>query len=720
MSILDKFLSGNFDDLFQKLKIGRTFSTTSSKYTPYDRTLLPWGAYDSIGTSNPLVLRSTAIWQKNIKKYPLVARSNVSNSERKNKSLESKIETIIKNDVSSLLDNIVQILARKGNVIMTKNADDNLIAQHPDYYKLYYDRINQTAYGYSLVVDGSEKIKDLQHKEDLFHIRNPFESVLPLGTPPIDFIIEQVYTFLHTWQYYNEEWSGGLSGNSFAKVKEAGNWAKELDQIVDNQTKKRRWMDLAETISNWFKRAPENRKTKLIPLPWLEDIIMFGKSPAEMKSDQMFDKIVEFVAMGYNLAGQDLGFGKTTYNNTEVFTDQQFENIGTPLCSEVEKMINSWYLPVIVGVETKYTNSDFDFEVRFEKPTQEDTINKQKNFVSMISVSGQYLSQLEIRAAIKEVFDLNINPENIPEEIKKKDDVKIEKDNNEKKFQFAKKKAKITPINWVQKALDSSLYSITTRTPNGSKTKKGFLPKLEKAFEAQLKQTLENIKKRKEVKDIDLAKDFVKLESVLPFNVLKSELLNFADFGRNSVLSEVKKIKESIQDLSDTILNYFDIRTQLLLQGWDSLSKKQQRVLEGEWEDTEYEGVDAKTLAQIMRVLENNLDKPIDELIDIINDKFKSIAGNRAVEIVETEIANAVEYTRYQTYVDEFDSKWKRHVGVNDDREVAISRQASNAGIVAIDYVYRHDIGDGLKVPLHFRDRSSMVYSVFDKSDLEF
>ena len=73
---------------------------------------------------------------------------------------------------------------------------------------------------------------------------------------------------------------------------------------------------------------------------------------------------------------------------------------------------------------------------------------------------------------------------------------------------------------------------------------------------------------------------------------------------------------------------------------------------------------------------------------------------------------------RFDAYFDE-GYKFKRHLTVGDHRVVEISKQAENAGIVPIDFVYNHQIGDGLRSPLHFRERGSEIYGM-ERDELEF
>ena len=726
MSLLNKLFDLIDGQSVYNLNGYRTIAYTN-KWTPIAK---DWRKLELETNTNPISKKCVNVWQSLADYYELKVKVEVSKSKKANERAEKVIQRIIDKRFKPLVKKAIQIIAEKGNAYLMINSDNELIVQHPDFFNIYWDSNNQKPYCYKYIINGVEQPQKLQHGVEIYHLRNPFSQAQVLSSAPIEAGMKEIEAYTSMFAYILQEYQNGLSGNVLATVKDK--FINESTAEVDGVPK---WAYWSKTLSNLFNKTArtQNQGSKIIPVNFAESFFKFGGNLRDIQALEILEKQVEFIASCFNLTAQDLGFGKTTYNNTTVFAEQQEEKIGKPLKLEIELALNSWVLPKIFKIDT-YLSSDIEVWAEFEPPNNEDLVAKRNQTVELFKVKGLPLTDIEKRQILIDAYDLDIVADDYEiepvEEIEKIEEpvtapATEEIEETDENFSFKSKenkKLKYLLENRVQdKAFDSFLFARTERDSKGEKVKKGFLAHLENAFEKQIKRTVENMVKNDSK---DVLKNFVKLETVLPFNVLSSDLKNFGDYSKKETEKEIKafdkqgKVKNQIGfELSQPVKEYFDARTQLLLQGYDSLNPKQ-KALMSDWNDTAYKGIDAQTLAEIEAFIKKNADLSIEDLTNLILKEFKEISEKRAVEIAETEVVNAIERVRYNTYL-ENDFKFKRHLTVNDSRVVDISRRAESKGIVPIDFVYEHQIGTGLSSPLHFRERGSEVYGI-TKEDLEF
>jgi len=721
MNVKQMFLEGKLDHLFN-LSNYRTI-TTNNKFSAITK---DWNKLERVVNTNPITKKCVNVWQAVGDYYDLQVKVDISKNKERNERTKKRLQRIIDKEFKPVLKKLIQIIAEKGNAYLMLNDEGILTAQHPDFFNLYWDASNQRPYYYKFKVDGIEQNQELQHGVEIWHFRNPFSQAQLLGSAPVESVLDETEAYTKMFAYISDEFGKGLTGNVLASIKKGndGNHGQEMMTKEEDGTYK--WAKFSQTVSDLFGRLRGKTKngSGVIALPFVDTFYKFGGNMNEMQANEMLEKMVEFIANAYNLTAQDLGFGRTTNTNTVEFAEQQEEKIGKPLKSIIEDSINQWYLPVIKSISTNYT-SNTNVWVEFEAPNNEDEQAKRKQYLELFKYD--ILTDIEKRQILVDHFGLEITPEDFEKETLPEpagQTVDVEPIEEEKPEQFSKKdKKKITyqelkakyPFQFgiIDDAIESFYFVRTEDDGKGNKIKKGFLAHLENAIDKQIKRTAENLLKQDK---LDIKKAFVKLETVLPFNVLNGDLNNFANFAQEKVNQDIKKSKIGFS-LSAPVKAYFEARTILLLKGYDELSKSQQDLIKDEWADTAYEGVDGETLSQITTFIKNNAEKSIDELVVLLLDKFKDFGEKRAVEIAETEVANAVDKVRFDSYFDA-GYKFKRHLTVRDGRVVPISRQAEAEGIVPIDFVYNHQIGNGLRSPLHFRERGSEIYGV-EREDLE-
>lgn len=709
MNPLQRFLSGKFDDLFKN--IGSSFKGDSSKYSPIDRAKLNWWEYEKIATTDENVAVYTNHWLTLGTKYDLKVKSEQFRSESRNQNLQKDLENIISN-YNYLIKSIIWQLAVKGNTMVTVNKDNKLIAQHIDFYDVYWDYLNSDYYRVDLKIDGKVVAKDLEPNKDFYHIKNPFNSFVDLGVPPIDLALEEIYTNTNLWQFLNHQASRGLTGLNIGILETMlGETPVDWEQKdEEGNSKAKKW---TTAIKNWFSKSSTDKTDRLALLPFIKDI---KKITSSIRDEQVLDVLNEIkfsTAKAFNLSPLIVGEGKTTYNNMEAIMDSEWDKVGKVLQECIVDVFNNFILPEFYKIETNP-----DFKVYVEKPQNEDQNKKEKSIVDLFSRSGDVLNTKEKREIINRVFGFDL-PENF------EPDQPIEPETNEPNQQepapaqeavrnqkFAEKKSQKTVLD---KAFKSPFYQRAERT-KGKVEKKGLKPLLEKSFKRQLERTITNFK---ENDSLDLNKHFVKIESLLPFTVLKDNLLNFVDLARQEVEDRIKELRPSIKSSAkfNEILNtqieaFIDALVKYNLKGFASLTQAEKTLLNGF--DGDYKGIDEETSNQINTVLKEFADKPFDEVVEALVALVDTLPQNRAELIAQMTIVNTVEKTRYLEYINE-GFKFKRHLGVQDSRETEFSTEASSAGVVPIDYVYRHQIGDGQAPPLHFNERSSMIYGLTEE-----
>lgn len=670
---------------------------------------------EELANSNPITQKCVNIWQAVADYYGLKPIVNISNSQRVNDKFRDNIQAIIDYKIQPTIKPIIKTLAEKGNCFYYI-ADKQLVKQEPDFVNLYWNSFLQKPYYYKLELDGVELAQQLQHGQEIYHLRNPFDKKNPLSTAPVENARQEVEAYLNIFTFVRDEFGEGLTGNVLTTINER---FKELAN-ENNADGVPNWAHWSKTLSNLFRKTHSNkaRGAKVIGVPYADSFFKYGSNMRDMEANAILERLVELIANSYNLVAQDLGFGRTTNTNTVEFAEQQEEKVGKPLKDELELFFNAWLLPKYFGIETKYTNPDFDFCIQFEKPNNEDQQAKRKIYLELIK--QDILSKEEKRKILIEHFDLEID-EKVPEELTDKlpepeTQEALPEPETERVEMSQKKKIDL-------KAEQKKIDKITIESPyyerdeyvDGKLTKKGIKPLIQNAIEKQVKDFIKKVKKQGKV---DLDKQFTKAETFLPFPVLKSNILNFVELAKNEVRETAKKKGKKIKfkfDLNEDLQDYVEALTKFNLKGADNLTNREKTLL-GSFDNT-YSGFDDATRDQINTVIKEFSDKPIDELIEALEVLVDNMSANRAELIARMTVNNAVEKTRYYSYLD-LEATWKRHIGVNDGKETTYSTEATAQGVVPIDFVYNHQIGDGKSVPLHFNERSSIVYG-WAKEDLE-
>jgi hypothetical protein len=175
-----------------------------------------------------------------------------------------------------------------------------------------------------------------------------------------------------------------------------------------------------------------------------------------------------------------------------------------------------------------------------------------------------------------------------------------------------------------------------------------FKSRLEKAFTRQLKDyisKLENYDNPEEIQQ-NLTKDLSKLESYYGFKTLKQDLLKFAGLGLDEFYKTLEKY--TIQgyklrkdyfsgEYPQIIVDAVDGRTQYLLKGVG-----------------DYAGLDGETTQRISSIISANISEGVSVIAQKLNDLVNTMPKSRAEIIAKSEVAEAIEGTRFTMYETEF------------------------------------------------------------------
>ncbi len=131
-----------------------------------------------------------------------------------------------------------------------------------------------------------------------------------------------------------------------------------------------------------------------------------------------------------------------------------------------------------------------------------------------------------------------------------------------------------------------------------------------------------------------------------------------------------------------------ELKAQVLLKGWDSLTEEQQKRMEETYGTglRDYTGMDTETAEQVKITLE---DLAADETmtykqaVSQLTERLAAMTPFRADLIITTEIPQAVEGTRYKMYTDNKYS-YKKWFDVKDSRVRDSHRNNSAQGWISI------------------------------------
>lgn len=620
--------------------------------------------YRLIRKSNSDVKEAVRIWNANVGDSGWKVECNRFNQESRNVAISQAVTDQLDDlKFKKLKNKIVTQLATFGRSVITVNRKNKLVAHPHYYYEIFWDSYNQEATSVRLKKDGAATGKNLV--DDVFIITIPDQEGEREPDTPIDAAYRQILSDMHIWKSNHKKWSGGLIDPLFFML----DW-----EMGDGKVSQAYWQTKVQTkdgkptnkLDSFLKRVKNllnkgsNDPNAVFASPNVKDIKHITRTVKEMLGDEFETKARRRIATAFGLNPADLGVEQAKYDNAQTYNYVLGDKIGRPIEDSITELVTDFIFPKILRIrkEDKIVFS-------YNQPTDPQKEEKKKTFISAYQVSYASGSPAFHPNEMREVFgkhelsDLELEKLRgtpiVNASVNNEPGANQTQTNSKKKFSVSS-----TPTT---RALKSKDYRRIEVDENGNQKVKGFLPNWGKAFEKQLNEFLKNIKKKKTVEDIS-KKDLPKIESFYSFNTLKRDLMKFANKGYNEFIKETKKQPNAFK-LPDLIVKAIDLRVEALLKGNEL-----------------FKSVDEETSNQILNIIKEA--ESVSEAVSFITDTFSSFTKARAKLIAETEVADAVENSRFLMYKDE-GYKWKKWLTVADEDVRATHQDNEDEGIIAIN-----------------------------------
>lgn len=633
---LDDFLSDNLGGSMMWLN---EYNSSHSKYTPYNPHLLPAGTYKQIVATDADFPYITALWQSNVgaNDSTVIVSMNDNNSvttkQAKQRVKDSTYSFLYdKLGWGSIEKQIIARLIQDGSCILRFNSDDSLIVDSIFNYNVYWDSVQHTA-RYSYKLNGVEQtgLMNLQHGEDIYHIKLPQFANWPVPPSLIDAIYAWVVMESNGVQANSYIFSKAFVGTTLLGFTPQAYQALQAQDDPNGGKKDKEGKTLLQRALDKINDSLSGVKKafKIGSVPGLEKVFELGKNNKDMQFLELMKMATEKKARAFGVTLTDLGTGdNSTYNNTRTFDYALYDKVGRPLQQVLDHARNTFILPHY-GIRTnakfyiKYDEPANPDKLAEKKEAREDlkadaiTVNEYREMINLDPIDGGDVTYSEWvqgkQPQTGQVVDVQANNE----------------------FSFAKKIENFAKKNVVEKALESEFFV-------GNGKKKGLLAKFEAAIGKQLKAFTDDFAKLSDEDLKDYSVKLPKLESFYSFPAMKKDLLNFAGFALDDIKKD-KRVKTKFFDgeYPQEILDYIDLFVSSVLKGDDS-------------QDFLFPSVDAETERQLQTIIKENLAFGVLQITQRILDKIPSMSYERANIIAHTSVTECVESTRETMYKQEF------------------------------------------------------------------
>ncbi|MFX1499330.1 MAG: hypothetical protein ACFFDH_00035 [Promethearchaeota archaeon] len=392
-----------------------------------------------------------------------------------------------------------------------------------------------------------------------------------------------------------------------------------------------------------------------------------GRNLSEMKTIELIKLCNEEMGFAIRTSMGVINTKESKYSNAEVERDNWKELVLDAMKSKVEKVTERFYLPAY------FPNYDPDiYKVRFGRNPSEEDIEIFNAKTARNKATADILNALQLIPGVKYNFDTN-EIERVDEIEKpqdgKTDDVtptadEIVLDDENKGKRLARRKKKVlvkSDIEFTRQQVGTATFA--SKIVNGRSTKR-LQKSIANATSGQLKSYIDNLSVHN-----SLTEAIKNVEQDLPLIQTQGINVNtlgqlLAPFGKAGILEFTKTTKQRImqRQVPAEAEDLLDAKSQLLIKGWGSLTKKQKDlILDFFSKDLNgYPGIDptlAEDLQNELRVILEDLgiagDNKIgvDQAVGQITKEIPSISKIRALLIATTESAQNLEAIRRQQYL---------------------------------------------------------------------
>jgi hypothetical protein len=667
----EDFKSGQYEDDFTSLIQGvNIYSDSSSEFTAVNPPSGWYNEYRKIATGFAQMPYIISSWQSNVgaNDSTVVIEINEKNSpsvQARKKAIQKKVYSLIytKHRWKKKELEIVKLLAVEGNAFVMMNRDGEIIIESISRFNVYWDNRNKIA-RYAYKVDGVEVegMKRMRHGIDLWHIKDPVGIDLAFAPSRLQsamamILLENKATRLNAHMFAN-----GWLSNIFLKFYKEGT-SEIMEKLEDttkdkeNKTYLQRFMDMFNSRNQGVKNAG-----KVGIVPYLEDIIKVGTSNKDSQYLEMMKTLTpERVAWAYSMTFSNFGSGTNlTENNASTFDDALFDKLGRPVQQLLDECRNEFVLK-LEGIITSE-----NFYIKYNEPEDPKKLLETKEWREDLKFDALTINEYREKRGLPPIdngdvtYSRWLNSGQVPSTITVDANQSKEVKNSLDFFGYATEKVakKLTPT---EKALKTKQYE-------------KFEGRWTNAITKQIKSFLDDFSGLKDTDLETFEPKLPKIESFYAFNVLKDDLLKFAGVGMDEIKKD-KRIKFSLQffdgEYPKSVLEAIDERTEMLLKGLGN-----------------YKGVDDETTAIINNIIKENASFGVQAIAKLISEKVAEISIVRASIIAQTEVANAVEGTRYTMYKENFPDGTKEWQTAQDEKVRPSHVANSEEGRIPIDQAF--------------------------------
>lgn len=616
----------------------------SAQYSP----ILPSmneNTYKNIFRSVPQLPYIVSSWQSNVGSNDSSVKldipdDNNSNTRRRKELIQQRVYDYFykTQNWKKVEQEVIAMLAREGNAILMFNSENQVIVESKYKFDIKYDGLNHIAL-YDYKVDGEVIMANLKQGKEVYHIKDPIYAGFSLAPSRLDAAFATILMENKGLRANINLFAGGFIGNTiFSFDKEM--YPRLQNEVPDKQGKtfSRRLMDkIQDTIGGLGKAFRGNY------IAGLNNVFELGKNNRDSQFMELLTQLTpERLAWAYSMTMPDFGTGgSVTYNNAGTFDDALYDKVGRPLEDVLDRVRNDWVLPQLGRFSTSlyisYNKPEDPNKLKEVDSWRQDwmnnaiTLNEYRDFRELPplpdgdTVMSKFLQSINPAVDVQSTQDQNLQQDQQQNQDQTQQDKK--KVQNALMEVFA---VKNTPT---EQALNSEEYT-------GSTKKKGFLQRWDKAINKQIDTFLESFSKLDKIENYKVT--LPKIETFYAFNVLKNDLLKFADRSIEA-FNKDKRIENKIPFAYDeafgrypqSVIDFIDQRVEALLKGNDL-----------------FDSVDIETSSEIETIIRENISRPVSVIASMIEEAAPEISKHRAELIASTEVANAVEGTQYNLYND--------------------------------------------------------------------
>ena len=589
----------------------------------------------------------------------------------------------------SIEKQVVELLTREGMAVIRLNADGYPVVDSRFRYNIYWNETMKKArYAYKDPTSGGEVagMTNLEDGGELFVIKHPAYTGYPVPISPVDSALMIARLDFHALVANQKKFDNGMIGQIFLRFNEEMNRKiSTLDQQPDD--KKNWFKQMMRKLNDTFRGTSNSNQVSSIP--GLEDVIeVGGKDNTQMQFYETLKELTpERIAWNWMLTAVDFGTGgSTTYSNASVFNDALYDKVGRSIEQQLAQCLNEWFLPS-QGIKTNenyyvcYNEPRDAQKVQSIQSALEEfkynaiTLNEYRAERGLDPLEGgdQFSSQLQAEQPLVErtnVIDAQVQPR------------RAYRDTGQATFTQALEYRATT----VDIAIASADYE----------GKKGLLASLTKAISKQLKDYVSTLEQ------VPTAVTLKPIETFYSFPSLKKDLLKFAGQGLELVQAD-NRTTLSRQTFSfdgeypKSVLDYIDNQVTRILKG-----------------NYEFRSIDIETASQIETIIRANISLGVKGIGNKILEQIEDISQARAELIAQTEVAQAVEGTRYIMYRSDplFDRGGKQWLTSVDERVRPLHTANAGEGIIPIDKAFSNGF---VRAGTEPRCRCDTVYYTADE-----